>query len=151
MIAITMPPKIDAARRRVMLGMGAAAAGTATVAASAANAQEADPYADPEKAALPPTDVEVSVEDTAVVITDPQVDFLSPDGVTWGVVGESVTEHDTVAEHRKTCDGCQSQRHACLCVTSSLLSNRSRLVIRGPAGIVDAQDRHVRPKGALYN
>ena len=27
---------------------------------------------------------------TAIVITDPQNDFLSPDGVTWGVVGESV-------------------------------------------------------------
>ena len=28
---------------------------------------------------------------TAIVITDPQNDFLSPAGVTWGVVGESVT------------------------------------------------------------
>ncbi len=34
---------------------------------------------------------------TALVITDPQIDFLSPDGVTWGVVGESVMEHNTVA------------------------------------------------------
>ncbi|NAS31752.1 isochorismatase family protein [Flavobacteriaceae bacterium R38] len=33
---------------------------------------------------------------TAVVITDPQNDFLSPDGVTWGVVGKSVTENNTV-------------------------------------------------------
>jgi nicotinamidase-related amidase len=33
---------------------------------------------------------------TALVITDPQNDFLSPKGVTWGVVGESVTEHGTV-------------------------------------------------------
>ena len=32
----------------------------------------------------------------ALVVSDPQVDFLSPDGVTWGVVGESVTEHNTV-------------------------------------------------------
>lgn len=36
-------------------------------------------------------------ERTAIVITDPQVDFLSPNGVTWGVVGESVTENNTVA------------------------------------------------------
>ena len=35
---------------------------------------------------------------TAVVITDPQNDFLSPDGVTWGLVGASVTENKTV-EH----------------------------------------------------
>jgi len=33
---------------------------------------------------------------TAVVITDPQNDFLSPEGVTWGLVGESVTENRTV-------------------------------------------------------
>ncbi|MEE9449599.1 MAG: cysteine hydrolase [Ignavibacteriaceae bacterium] len=33
---------------------------------------------------------------TALVITDPQNDFLSPNGVTWGVVGESVTENNTV-------------------------------------------------------
>jgi nicotinamidase-related amidase len=35
-------------------------------------------------------------ENTAIVITDPQNDFLSPDGVTWGVVGESVTANNTV-------------------------------------------------------
>jgi nicotinamidase-related amidase len=34
---------------------------------------------------------------TALVITDPQVDFLSPKGVTWGVVGASVEKHGTVA------------------------------------------------------
>ncbi len=35
---------------------------------------------------------------TALVITDPQNDFLSPQGVTWGVVGKSVEENHTV-EH----------------------------------------------------
>lgn len=34
---------------------------------------------------------------TAVVVTDPQNDFLHPDGVAWGPCGESVTENDTVA------------------------------------------------------
>ena len=33
---------------------------------------------------------------TALVITDPQNDFLSPDGVTWGMVGANVTENNTV-------------------------------------------------------
>jgi len=55
-------------------------------------------YADPAKPALPQTTVEVDLKNTALVITDPQIDFLSPKGVTWGVVGESVTEHKTV-EH----------------------------------------------------
>ena len=34
---------------------------------------------------------------TAVVITDPQNDFLHPDGVAWGVCGESATENNTIA------------------------------------------------------
>jgi nicotinamidase-related amidase len=33
---------------------------------------------------------------TALLITDPQNDFLSPKGVAWGVVGKSVTENNTV-------------------------------------------------------
>lgn len=33
---------------------------------------------------------------TALLVTDPQNDFLSPEGVTWGVVGESVVENGTV-------------------------------------------------------
>jgi nicotinamidase-related amidase len=33
---------------------------------------------------------------TALVVTDPQNDFLSPQGVTWGVVGTSVTANNTV-------------------------------------------------------
>ena len=38
----------------------------------------------------------LDIERTAVVITDPQNDFLSPDGATWGLVGKSVTENKTV-------------------------------------------------------
>ena len=56
-----------------------------------------DVYSDPVEPALPPTDVEVTLDNTALVITDPQVDFLSKDGVTWGVVGASVERNNTVA------------------------------------------------------
>ena len=49
------------------------------------------------EAQLPDPGMEVVLARTAIVITDPQNDFLSPDGVTWGVVGESVTENNTVA------------------------------------------------------
>lgn len=55
-------------------------------------------YMDPAEPALPQVDMLVTASDTAIVITDPQIDFLSPKGVTWGVVGESVTEHGVV-EH----------------------------------------------------
>lgn len=42
--------------------------------------------------------MQVDPRTTALVITDPQNDFLSPSGATWGLVGESVTENRTV-EH----------------------------------------------------
>ena len=48
-------------------------------------------------AALPDPGMTITPSTTALVITDPQNDFLSPDGVTWGVVGESVKENNTVA------------------------------------------------------
>ncbi len=38
---------------------------------------------------------------TALVITDPQNDFLSPEGATWGVVGKSVTKNNTVENIEK--------------------------------------------------
>ena len=55
-----------------------------------------DPYAEPVKPGLPPSNMELNLPRTAIVITDPQIDFLSEDGVTWGLVGESVTEQNTV-------------------------------------------------------
>lgn len=48
-------------------------------------------------AQLPNPGVQFEQGSTALLVTDPQNDFLSPDGVTWGVVGESVTENNTVA------------------------------------------------------
>lgn len=47
-------------------------------------------------AALPVPGFKIDPQRTAVVITDPQNDFLSPEGVTWGVVGKSVTSNNTV-------------------------------------------------------
>ncbi|MBW2492613.1 MAG: cysteine hydrolase [Deltaproteobacteria bacterium] len=40
--------------------------------------------------------MEINKKDTAVVITDPQNDFLSEKGVTWELVGDSVRENKTV-------------------------------------------------------
>jgi len=47
-------------------------------------------------AALPDPGVTIEPGRTALLITDPQNDFLHPKGVTWGVVGKSVTENNTV-------------------------------------------------------
>lgn len=51
----------------------------------------------PQNDGLPIPGFDITKGNTALVITDPQNDFLSPDGVTWGVVGKSVTENGTVA------------------------------------------------------
>lgn len=47
-------------------------------------------------APIPRPGVDLSRGNFALLVIDPQNDFLSPDGVTWGVVGESVTENNTV-------------------------------------------------------
>ncbi|WP_425100226.1 cysteine hydrolase [Tropicibacter sp. S64] len=91
------PERVDTARRRLLAG--AAATGATALAAGAARA--ATPaaraaYADPDTPGLPQIDMEIAPGRTALVVTDPQIDFLSEDGVTWGVVGESVTEQGTV-------------------------------------------------------
>ncbi|WP_298838782.1 cysteine hydrolase [uncultured Roseobacter sp.] len=85
-------------RRAAMTsGLAGTAAAAATALAGTAQAQErANPYAEPAEPALPPSDMKLDLSRAALVVTDPQNDFLSPDGVTWGVIGASVTEHNTV-------------------------------------------------------
>ena len=49
--------------------------------AAASGAAEAEnPYADPAKSALPQTDVTVTLANTALVVSDSQIDFLRPPG-----------------------------------------------------------------------
>ena len=89
-------PQLD---RRALLtgGVAAAALGTAALTAGGRGAAAAsDPYAPPEKGALPETGFALRRARAALVVTDPQIDFLSPQGVTWGVVGKSVERHGTV-------------------------------------------------------
>lgn len=90
-------PKKMSRRAALRGGLTATAAAAAVVTGtSSASAQETNPYADPKEPALPPSDMKLDLSRAAFVVTDPQIDFLSPDGVTWGVVGKSVTEHNTV-------------------------------------------------------
>ncbi len=85
--------------RRSFLKTGAAAGAAVAVAAAASTARahhDPNAYAPPEKGALPETGFALDHPRAALVVTDPQVDFLSPQGVTWGVVGASVEHHGTV-------------------------------------------------------
>ena len=67
----------------------------AFVLASSATAAE-NPYAEPAEPGLPASNMELDFPRVALVVTDPQIDFLSEKGVTWGIVGASVTHNKTV-------------------------------------------------------
>jgi nicotinamidase-related amidase len=54
-------------------------------------------YDEPQNPALPDSGFVLDHPHAALVVTDPQIDFLSPDGVSWPVFGESIRENDTVA------------------------------------------------------
>ena len=87
--------------RRTVLKAGVAAgvavAAAAGLAGGTAEAAGRGIYADPKKAMLPPSNMKLDLKRTALVITDPQKDFLHPTGVAWGAVGKSVTRNGTVA------------------------------------------------------
>jgi nicotinamidase-related amidase len=84
--------------RRSLLSRFAAATAIATTAtgvsgeAMAANGA----YADPANAKLPKSDMALDLARTALVVIDPQIDFMSPTGRAWAAVGESVTEQNLV-------------------------------------------------------
>ena len=89
----------DCTSRRAFFGTlaGAVAAGTIAAASStSAIAADPKPYADPLNPALPPTGMKLDTRRAALVVIDPQVDFMSPKSPAWPVVGESVTEQNTV-------------------------------------------------------
>jgi len=99
--------KKELSRRQALRGglMAAGAAAVAGVAATssaqAAKMADKDPYADPEKPALPPSNMKLDLSRAALVVTDPQIDFLHPEGVTWGVIGASVERNNTVENIEK--------------------------------------------------
>ena len=79
-------------RTKTLASVAALAAAAFLTVSAIAGAARAD------KSGLPDPGFEIVQGPTALVVTDPQNDFLSPDGVTWGVVGKNIEENGTV-EH----------------------------------------------------
>ncbi len=75
--------------------MKAVIAVAALLLASAAGAAPSQ-YAEPANPALPKSTFEWDASRTALVVIDPQIDFMSPKGAAWNIVGESVTEQKLV-------------------------------------------------------
>jgi nicotinamidase-related amidase len=85
-------------RRSFLTGIAAAAAATSVAATGVQEAKAANaPYADPTNPALPDPGMTLpDLQRVALVVIDPQIDFMSPTGAAWPVVGESVTEQNLV-------------------------------------------------------
>ncbi|WP_441643069.1 cysteine hydrolase family protein [Cupriavidus sp. 2KB_3] len=68
-----------------------------TVASITAATAHPDPsnlaqYTDPAQPAMPIPKMTLDLQRTALVVIDPQIDFMSPKGAAWSAVGEAVTE-----------------------------------------------------------
>src|SRR5688572_11475948 len=97
MSTVTSKDGTQIGRRSFMTGLAGATAVTAIAGVGVGEAKAADdPYADPKNPSLPKQDMKLDPERTALVVIDPQIDFLSPKGGAWSVLGESVTEQKTV-------------------------------------------------------
>jgi len=88
---------IDQISRRIFVGhMQVALVFLFTLMLALSTAMASSDYAEPEEASLPASDMQLDPQRVALVVIDPQNDFLHEKGVAWGVVGKSVTEHNVV-------------------------------------------------------
>ena len=123
-------------RRFLKAGAAGAVGAAAAVGLGAGNAIAAtadDPYADPANPALPPSDMKLDFERLALVITDPQIDFLEPERSDMGRRRRKRYRTRYGEEHRpsfrcRQAGGNYRGRFAPL-----LLSDGSRLEVRGSA------------------
>ncbi len=83
-------------RRQLLKGTAAGALALGLHSSTAFSNHENQQQDEQPEGILPDPGVDIDINDTALLITDPQNDFLSPDGVTWELVGSSVTENNTV-------------------------------------------------------
>lgn len=82
---------------RIAMAAGVLGAmGLAGVANASEKKADTDKYAEPAQYGLKRPGMKIDPKRVALVIVDPQNDFLSPNGVIWEAVKESVTENNTV-------------------------------------------------------
>ena len=93
--------------------------------------------------------MELSAQDTALVITDPQNDFLSEDGVTWQLVGDSVKENGTVEHLEQLFKAAKDNGYDVFISPHLLLPDGPQLEVRWHRREDDARHPHVRPLRAV--
>lgn len=99
-----MTEQINQSRRAALLkgtniAMAAGVLGAMGIGAKANASEQKDsksPYAEPEQYGLERPGMKLNKGRVALVVVDPQNDFLSPNGVMWGVLKDSIIENNTV-------------------------------------------------------
>lgn len=92
-----MSDETNRARRSFLTGLAGATAATAFSWMRPGIAATAElQYADPKNPALANPGMLLDIRRTALVVIDPQIDFMSPKGASWPIAGESVTEQRLV-------------------------------------------------------
>jgi nicotinamidase-related amidase len=81
-------------RRSLLTGLAAATAAATVIPGTAEAAGNA--YEDTKDSKLPDPGMQLDLTRAALVVIDPQIDFMSPKGAGWPVTGESVTEQNLV-------------------------------------------------------
>ncbi|GAB7546133.1 isochorismatase family protein [Cupriavidus sp. 8B] len=89
------PRCVARATLRLTAALAMAVASIATATAHPHPVQPAQ-YTDPTERAMPVPTMTLDLERTALVVIDPQIDFMSPKGAAWSAVGEAVTEQRLV-------------------------------------------------------
>lgn len=86
--------RCDKYRRFAFRWAAALAVAMASIATATAHPEPITPaqYVDPVQRAMPVPTMTLDMERTSLVVIDPQIDFMSPEGAAWPAVGESVTE-----------------------------------------------------------
>ena len=80
----------------------------------------------------------------ALVVIDPQNDFLSPAGAGWPVFGQSVTDNNTVANLAKLFAAAESNGMTVSRLAALRVSSRWGMGIRGPRRAAHQRTSHVR-------
>ena len=115
-----------------------------------AQAMAANPaYAEPAKPALPASTLQWDASRTALVVIDPQIDFMSEKGAGWPIFGASVTEQNLVPNLTKLFAATKSASMITAISPHYYYPHDHKWQFQGPAEIVQHNLHMFDRKGAL--
>ena len=93
----------------------------------------------------------LDLDHAALVVTDPQIDFLSPDGVSWAVFGDSIRENGTVAHIGELFDAAKLAGITVAVSPHYFYPTDKQWRFGDPLETVHGRRRHVRAPGRVHD